>query len=120
MKNRRYRVNIWATVAIVLGACLCRAAASSRTLSFQTAVKLNGADLRPGFYEVQWISHSPEATVTFKRNGKIVATAAANWVERETKYEADGAVYTNNPDGSHTLLELRFGGMKQVLVFARS
>jgi len=26
-------------------------------------------------------------------------------------------VYSNNEDGTHTLKELRFGGMKQVLVF---
>jgi hypothetical protein len=117
MKNNRYRGNIWVVLTIFLATCLSAAAANSHTLSFRTAVKLNGTEMTPGFYEVDWVSHSPEATVTFRRNGQVVATAAGKWVERDTKYPADSVVYSNNADGSHTLMELRFGGKKQVLVF---
>jgi len=119
MNKNRYRGNIWVVLAILMAACLSAAAANSRTLSFRTAVKLNGTEMTPGFYEVDWVSHSPEATVTFRRNAKVVATAAGKWVERDSKSPADSVVYTNNPDGSHTLIELRFGGMKQVLVFGQ-
>jgi hypothetical protein len=117
MNKNGYRGNVWAVLAIVLVASLSGAAANSRTLSLQTAIKLNGTELTPGYYLVQWVSHSPEATVTFTRNGKLVATAGAKWVDRESKAPADSVVYSNNPDGSHTLVELRIGGMKQVLVF---
>ena len=117
MKTNGYSRNIWVVAAIILVACLSAAAANSRTLSFKTAVKLNGTDMTPGFYVVDWVSHSPEATVTFRRNGEVVATAAGKWVERDTKSAADTVVYSNNADGTHTLKELRFGGMKQVLVF---
>ncbi|PYU28845.1 MAG: hypothetical protein DMG32_01795 [Acidobacteria bacterium] len=117
MKNKGFRGNIWVVLTIVLVASLWAAAASSRTLSFRTPVKLNGAEMTPGFYQVEWVSHSPEATVTFRRNGQVVATAAGKLVERDTKYPADAVVYSNNADGSHTLKELRFGGSKQVLVF---
>ena len=115
MKNG-YR-NGWMLMAILLTASLWAAAANSRTLSFRTAVSLNGAEMKPGFYLVEWVSHSPEATVTFKRNGQVVATAAGKWVDGEMKYPADAVVYSNNADGSHTLKELRFAGSKQVLVF---
>ena len=117
MRSNGYRGNIWIALAIVLAASLWAAAASSRTLSFRAAVKLNGAEMTPGFYVVEWVSHSPEATVTFTRNGKVVATASGKWVERHTKYAQDAVMYTNNADGSHTLKELRFGGMKEALVF---
>jgi Protein of unknown function (DUF2911) len=117
MNRNGYRGNIWAVLAIILMASLWAAAANSRTLSFRTPVKLNGAEMTAGFYEVAWVSHSPEATVTFRRNGQVVATAAGTWVERDRKYLADTVVYSNNADGTHTLKELRFGGMKQVLVF---
>jgi hypothetical protein len=117
MNRNGYRGSIWVALAILLTASLWAAAASSRTLSFRTPVKLNGAEMTPGFYEVQWVSHSPEATVTFRRNGQVVATAAGKWVERESKSPADSVVYSNNADGTHTLKELRFGGMKQALVF---
>ncbi len=117
MKNSGYRGSIWVALAMVLTASLWAAAANSRTLSIRTAVKLNGAEITPGFYVMEWVSHSPEATVTFKRNGQVVATAAGKWVERDTKALSDSVVYSNNSDGTHTLKELRFGGSKQVLVF---
>jgi len=117
-RNRNgYRGNIWVALAIVLTASLWATAASSRTLSFRTPVKLNGSEMTPGFYVVEWVSHSPEATVTFRRNGQVVATAAGKWVDRDSKSPADSVVYSNNADGTHTLKELRFGGMKQALVF---
>ena len=117
MSRNGYRANIWVALAILLTASLWAAAASSHTLSFRTPVQLNGSEMKPGFYEVQWVSHSPEATVTFRRNGQVIATAAGKWVERESKSPADSVVYSNNTDGTHTLKELRFGGSKRVLVF---
>ena len=117
MKSHAFRGNIWMAMAILLTASLWAAAASSRTLSFRTAVSLNGSEMKPGFYEVEWVTHSPEATVTFRRNGEVVATAPGKMVERETKAPADAVVYTNNADGTHTLKELRFAGKKQALVF---
>ena len=119
MKTNGYRGNIWIVLAIFLAACLSATAANSRTMSFRTAVKLNGTDMTPGHYVVDWVSHSPEATVTFKRNGQVVTTAAGKWVERDSKAPADAVVYSNNADGSHTLTELWFGGMKLVLVFGQ-
>jgi hypothetical protein len=116
MKNG-YRVNGWMLMVILLGASLWAAAASSKTLSFRTAVTLNGSELKPGFYEVEWVSHSPEATVTFRRNGQMVAMAPGKWVDRDMKSPVDAVVYTNNADGTHTLTEVRFAGRKQALVF---
>src|ERR1700694_5442528 len=117
MKTNGYSRNIWMVAAVLLLASLWAAAGRWRKLLFKTPVKLNGAEMTPGFYVVDWVSHSPEATVTFRRNGQVVATAAGKWVERDTKAAADTVVYSTNADGTHTLKELRFGGMKQVLVF---
>lgn len=117
MKSNEYRGSALAMVAIFLGVCLSAAAANSHTVSVKTAVNLNGTEITPGFYVVEWVTHSPEATVTFTRNGQVAATAAGKLVERDTKSPVDAVVYTNNADGSHTLKELRFGGKKQVLVF---
>jgi hypothetical protein len=38
-------------------------------------------------------------------------------VDRGAKYHTDAVVYTNNADGSHTLVEIRFAGKNQALVF---
>jgi hypothetical protein len=44
-------------------------------------------------------------------------TTMGKWVERGVKSPADAFVYTNNPDGTHNLLEIRFAGKSQALVF---
>jgi hypothetical protein len=80
-------------------------------------VSLNGQKLTAGFYEISWVSHSPEATVTFVRAGQVMVTAMGRWVDRGAKYKTNAFVYTNNADGSHTLLEIRFAGKNQALVF---
>lgn len=120
MRTNGYRASVLAMVAIFLGACLSAAAANSRTVSVKTTINLNGTEITPGFYVVEWVTHSPEATVTFTKNGHMVVTAPGKMVERDSKSSADAVVYTNNADGTHTLKELRFAGKKQVLVFGES
>lgn len=105
-------------ILIVLALNLSAWANNEKTLPFRTDVTLNGTKLAAGFYEISWVSHSPEATVTFVRAGQVMVTAMGKWVDRGAKYRADSLVYTNNPDGSHTLLEIRFAGRNQALVFA--
>ena len=103
---------------IVLALSFSAWANNGKTLSFRTNVTLNGSKLASGYYEISWVSHSPEATVTFTRAGQVMATAMGKWVDRGVKYHADAVVYSTNPDGTHTLLELRFAGKTQALVFA--
>jgi hypothetical protein len=104
-------------ILIIFAVNLSMWANNQKTLPFRTEVTLNGNKLPAGFYEISWISHSPEATVTFVRAGQVMLTAMGKWVDRDTKYTTDALVYSNNADGSHTLLEIRFAGHKQALVF---
>lgn len=104
-------------ILIIFAVNLSMWAKNEKTLPFRTEVTLNGNKLPAGFYEINWVSHSPEATVTFVRAGQVMVTAMGKWVDRDTKYTTDALVYSNNADGSHTLLEIRFAGRKQALVF---
>ena len=113
MKTQKLLLLVVVTLALAFSA----SAHNSKTLSFRTEVTLNGSKLPSGFYEVNWVAHSPEATVTFVKAGQVVMTAMGKFVDRDIKYNTDAVVYTNNPDGSHTLRELRFAGRKQALVF---
>ena len=58
---------------MLLGVNLSARANNEKTLPFTTEVTLNGNKLPAGFYEIRWVSHSPEATVTLgqsrPRNG---------------------------------------------------
>jgi hypothetical protein len=104
-------------ILIIFAVNLSMWAKNEKALPFRTEVTLNGNKLPAGFYEISWVSHSPEATVTFVKAGQVVVTAMGKWVDRDTKYTTDALVYSNNADGSHTLLEIRFAGRKQALVF---
>jgi hypothetical protein len=95
-------------------------AKDSRTLTLQHAVNVNGKQLTPGKYQVSWETHSPEATVTFTQKRNVVATAEATLVERPDMFDADAIVYSNNPDGSRSIVEIRFGGTNKVLTFGES
>lgn len=76
-----------------------------------------GNHLTGGKYNVQWKTHSPEATVTFMHGGKVVATAEGKVVERGSKYDSNQVVYDQTADGTRVISEIRFGGSSQVIVF---
>jgi hypothetical protein len=103
--------------AILLIAALTGSAKNARTLTLRTPVTLQGTEINAGQYEVSWVSHSPTATITFTQNNTTVATAEGKWVDGEVKYPTDAVLYTNNADGSHTLMEIRLGGTNRALVF---
>ena len=117
MKVGSFAGRITLAVAILLMAALSAVAQNARTLKVPYSASVNGKQLAAGEYKVTWETHSPEATVNFSQKKEVVATVEGKWVDRETKYEANAVVYSNNPDGSRTILEVRFAGLKGALVF---
>jgi len=80
-------------------------------------VTVAGAHLAGGKYNIQWQTHSPEATVSFLQGSKVVATAEGKMVERETRYASNEVVYETTANGAKTLQEIRFKGSNRVIVF---
>src|SRR5271157_87646 len=117
MKLGRSVGRLTVTLAILLMAALSAVAQNARTLKVPYSASLKGKQLAAGEYKVTWQTHSPEATVNFMQKKAVVATVQGKWVDRDTKYEANAVVYSNNPDGSRTILEVRFAGLKGALVF---
>lgn len=91
-----------------------------RSFTLLSSVTLNGARTPEGDYIISWESYIGDASVKFLSNSRVVATAGGRWVKREAKYPRDAYVYRRNPDGSRTLLEIHFGGMRQALVFGKA
>lgn len=91
----------------------------SRSFSFRSRVMLNGAQTPEGDYTIRWESYVTDATVKFLRNDFVITTADGKWEKRDVKYPRDAYVYKRNPDGSRTLLEIHFGGMRKALVFGK-
>ena len=92
----------------------------SRSLTLASTVSTDGGPAPEGDYVISWESYIGNASVKFLRNSSLVATANARWEKRDAKYPRDTYVYRRNPDGSRTLLEIHFEGMRKALVFGRS
>ena len=95
-------------------------AKDARNLNLAYPVVVGGSQIAPGDYKVAWEQHSPEATVSFMKGKKVLATAQAKWVERNVKYQRNSVVYDTAGDGSRRIVEIRFAGMSQVMVLGEA
>jgi hypothetical protein len=92
----------------------------SRSLTVLSGLTLNGAPVPAGDYTISWESYVTDAAVKVATGNKVVANADGKWVKRPVRYPHDAYMYRKNSDGSQTLLEIRFAGMDQALVFGKS
>jgi cell division protein FtsN len=81
------------------------------------ALQVGNARLPVGPCVVSWESYVPDALVRFEDEKGTNVTAQAKWLKQSTKYSQDAVGYDKNSDGSRTLVEIRFSGMAQTLVF---
>jgi len=104
------------SLGLLLAAGIPAAAKNSRTINIGHAVVLQGKNLPAGKYKVEWQTHSPEATVQFLRKRQLVVSTEGRVEQRDKTSSYDTIVYDTAPDGSVTLLEIRFAGSNKVLV----
>jgi hypothetical protein len=93
---------------------------SEKKLTLNQAAALNGAAIPAGSYNVTWSADSGDPIVSFVKGKETVASAQAKWVDRPNKYDQNEVLYSNNSDGSRTIIEIRFAGMSRALVFGDS
>lgn len=92
----------------------------TRGFTMPPALTLAGARMPVGDCVISWESYIPDALVKFKSSERgLAVTGEGTWVKRNVRYYEDAVVYTKNKDGSRNLVEIRFSGMKQALVFDR-
>lgn len=115
--SRCARVSALALAAFVASS-LPAMARNSQTITLEDTVMLNGVKVAPGVYKIAWESHSPEAMVTLLKSKHVVTTTEARWVERGIKYTRTALVYAIGKDGLRSIVEIRFAGMRQALVFS--
>jgi len=117
MKLRRTLcVTIGAIGFLVLAGATANAK-DSRNVVLAHDATVAGSHLASGEYKIQWETHSPAATVSFLRKGKVVATAEGKVVDRGTRYPANSVVYAIAADGVRTIQEIRLRGSSEVIVF---
>jgi PilZ domain/SPOR domain len=92
----------------------------SRSFRFSYAVNLNGARIPVGNYSIRWESYSTLVIVQFVQNNDVVATVEGKWARRDVRYYQAAYAFTRIGDGPRNLVEIRFAGMSQALVFERA
>jgi len=92
----------------------------SRAFRFSYALTLNGARMPVGECSIRWESYSRLVIVQFVQNNDVIATVEGRWAKRDVMYEQSAYGFTRSSDGPRKLVELRFAGMRQALVFDQS
>jgi hypothetical protein len=116
----RLRTILSVTVVAMLFFVAAGAAAKpkdSKKILLHYDATVAGSHLASGRYNIQWETHSPEATVSFLQGSKVVATAEGKVVDRGRKYPYGEVMYTETTDGAHVIQEIRFEGSSEVIVF---
>jgi predicted lipid-binding transport protein (Tim44 family) len=91
----------------------------ARGFRFPRTLKVAGTSVPMGDCTIRWESYMPDAIVKIESRDGGSVTAEGTWVKRGPKYGDDAVVYMKNVDGSQSLVEIRFSGMGQVLVFGK-
>jgi hypothetical protein len=75
--------------------------------------------LAPGEYIIRWVTHSPEATVTFITNRKVVGKLMGKVVVHDKKFDQNMIIDDPGPNGSRRLVEIDLGGTNKSIVFSQ-
>jgi hypothetical protein len=89
----------------------------SRPFGLPVAVILNGAQVPAGTYELTCETQGSAVRVTLLKDGQFVATAPGAWVKTGIKYYENELLFRVNPEGSKSLIEIRFAGAARAIVF---
>jgi hypothetical protein len=89
----------------------------SKSMILHFDATIAGSHLTSGSYNVQWQTHSPEATVSFSRGSKVVATAEGKVMDKGRTYLYNEVIYDETADGARVIRELRFKGSSEVIEF---
>jgi len=117
MNVRKYLGISVLSVALLLASGIPGLAKNSGTVTLRQDIMLKGTPLRAGKYQVRWETHSPEATIEIMRGHKVVVSTEGRVEQRKQSYGQNEVVYNSAPDGSRSLVEIRFAASNEVLVF---
>lgn len=90
-------------------------AANKGFLQVSDPVTVNGKQIAPGDYKVQWEGAGPNVELNILSGKSVVATVPARMIELDRSPDRDSAVTSINSDGRKSLNEIRFSGKKYAL-----
>ncbi len=104
------------TVVLGLAVLLAASAFASNKglLQVREAIEVNGQQLAPGEYQVNWDGTGPNVEVSIMQGKKEVAKTTAKVVALDKAYDYDAAVI-DHASGKASVSEVRFAGKKYAL-----
>ena len=83
-----------------------------KSLHFYENVTVEGKQLPPGDYKVEWSGSGPDVKVDILKGREIIATVSARIVSQGATNEQDGYELNTGKNGSQTLSQVFFSGEK--------
>jgi len=112
------------TKSLVMGLALLLAssafAATKGELQLQSTATVNGTQLKPGDYKLQWDGTGPTVEVSIMKGKNVLAKVPAKLVDLPFPAQNNAAVVKNNDDGTSSLAGVRFEGKKFALDLSES
>jgi hypothetical protein len=83
-----------------------------KSLHLYESVTVEGTQLMPGDYKVEWAGSGPDVKLNILKGKEIVATVPARIVSESASNNQDGYALAPRADGSQALTEVYFTGEK--------
>jgi hypothetical protein len=116
MKHLRY-LTLLSILAVLSPLSVFARDKNQHSVDISATVQVEGAQLKPGNYKVEWQGTGPDIQVTFLQNGKAVATVPATLKTNDAQVTQDQIV---TDSANNTLSEIDFRRGKEALVFQQS
>jgi hypothetical protein len=102
--------------SVILGLALLLAstafAATKGNLQLINPVTVNGTNLKPGEYQLQWEGTGPNVELSIVKGKNVLTKVPAHVVPLETAAANDAAITQKNNSGPNSLTGIRFEGKK--------
>jgi hypothetical protein len=96
--------------SLLLAASAFAAAANKGTLHLYENVEVQGKQLTPGDYKLEWNGEGPTVQLNITSGKRTVATVPAQLISSSEKAQTDGYSEKKADDGQNALTEIFFGG----------
>jgi cell division protein FtsN len=90
-----------------------------RNFTLRPGLRVGSRSLPVGDCVITWESYMPDAIVKIETPHGQRVTLEGKWEQQSGKYPQDAIAYIKDRDGSLALVEIRFSGLRQTLVFPR-
>lgn len=110
------RFTVITVLLVLFVASAAFAAGSSHQITLNKQVTVNGTAVKAGDYKVKWEGTGDRVDLSLNQGKEVVATSPARIVAIDDTPGQDTFVYRDSPDGTASLVEIRFSGKKFALV----